>query len=368
MKCEQIKRLLSPYVDGMVDDKEKELVEAHIVICTECRQQVDDYRRIGSMMQQLEPPSLPVDFAANLNRRVLDEQNKIMGSYTLKTPKKSGWIAAALAVFALTGGIYASSHWSLGSFVTAWHDSKDNEKKPLISIDSIIERFQNWKDIDDSKADSTDAVSQDDNNKMAMKTPPPPIKKTEDTPPSSSSIDDNSVDNMSSYSSTLKVENIEDTLPQLIKIAVKYGAGYAIIPAEDNMAADSRQIPRGILLEVEQSEAYNIIKELEALGSQPDHKDTALWLQARDRANEPDSANQNQPGNEEPGTETPAGQTDSSEPKLLMKQDTSPNQPDAVKNDDNEKINNDNDNNNNSKKNKVAISVNFVQEIEQVKP
>lgn len=302
MKCEQIKNLLSPYVDDMVDNKDKALIDAHIAACPKCRQQVEDYRHIANMMRGLESPSVPDNFSDELNRRIRDEQNKILDSYPLKTPKKSGWAAAVLAVFALTGGIYASTHWSLGNVVTAWHDSnEENQKKPLISIDSIIERFQKWQGSDDSKDD----LIQNDNDRNGTDNKPvTQVAKTKE-PASSSSLNENITEDGNNLTSAVKVENIEESLPQVLKIAANYGAAYRVIPPEENLPEDARQISRKILLEVTESEAEQIIKEIEALG-QPlalVNDEAASFVQAGDGANSIDSANQDQAVKEESSKE-----------------------------------------------------------------
>ncbi|MDD3270065.1 MAG: zf-HC2 domain-containing protein [Syntrophomonadaceae bacterium] len=290
MKCEQIRDLLSPYVDGMVDDKDKALIDAHIAACPKCRQQVEDYRHIANMMRKIETPSLPGSFSADLNRRVRDEQNKILNSYPMKTPKKSGWFAATLAVFALTGGIYASSHWSLGSIVTAWHDSEDDQKKPLISIDSIIERFQQWQGNDDSK---DDLIQKDNDRNGAGNKPVMKVVKAKE-PSSNSAVNEIITEDGNNHTSTLKVENIEESLTQVLKIASNYGAGYTIITPEENLSEDDRQISRKILLEVTESEAQQIIKEIEALGLPLVNDEVASSMQAGDGANNIDPVNQDQ--------------------------------------------------------------------------
>ncbi|MDD2621153.1 MAG: zf-HC2 domain-containing protein [Syntrophomonadaceae bacterium] len=363
MKCEQIKNLLSSYIDGMVDKNEQEMVEAHIAVCMQCRKQVEEYRHIANLMQQMEPPSLPGNFTSELNRRIRDEHNKILGSYSVKTPKKSGWFAAALAVFALTGGIYASSHWSLGSFVTAWHDSKENQKKPLISIDNIIERFQNWKDSEDSKVDSI-AEAPDDNINRAIEKPKMQVKNVLSDPADSPPIDSDEV--MSSHTTVLKVESIEESLPQALKIAANHGAGLTIIPAED-LPEDSQRIAQGILLEVAPSEAEKIIAELEVLGSPVSVDEIAFWSQVRDSAKTGDSESQSKSGNEETPAElleeTQAEppveqneQAEEGEPRLLSKQETPPDQLDEDSTNTQE----------DGKDNKVTISIYLIQENEQV--
>lgn len=352
MKCEQIKNLLSPYVDDMVDQKDKALVDAHIAVCPKCRQQIEDYRRIANMMRRLEHPSLPDNFSAELNRRVRDEQNKLLGSYPLKTPKKSGWVAAVLAVFALTGGIWASSHWSFGNIVTAWQSTKENEKKPLISIDNIIERFQNWQDKDADRTDNVAGLNPDNNHK-AISAPAVGAGKTGKTPSSPASNKDSAGDTTIN-TTTLKVASIEQTVPQVLEIAANYGASYTVIPPAANEPEASSILSRGILLEVEPDKAEQLLKEVEALGSPVSDDDKTSLLQAGDEANNiPENQDQSPDQEAQPQPSTEPGEN--TQPKMLIKQDTPPDEPGD-------------DKNTTTKDEKVTISIYLIEGAAEVKP
>ena len=51
MKCEQVSELLSAYIDEMTSEKETKALEAHLAQCADCRQELDDYRRLRGIMQ-----------------------------------------------------------------------------------------------------------------------------------------------------------------------------------------------------------------------------------------------------------------------------------------------------------------------------
>ncbi|MEN6325719.1 MAG: zf-HC2 domain-containing protein [Syntrophomonas sp.] len=352
MKCEQVKNLLSPYVDEMVDQKDKALIDAHIAACPKCRQQIEDYRHMANMMRRMEPPTLPDNFTAELSRRVRDEQNKLLGAYPLRTPKKSGWAAAVLAVFALTGGIYASSYWSFGNIVTAWQDTKENEKKPLISIDNIIERFQDWQDKDADKTDNMAGLTSDQNNQTTS-TPAVgtgnPRKSTSSPVSSSKSADDATI-----KTTTLKVASVEQTLPQVLEIAANYGAAYTIIPPAANTPEDSYSLSKGVILEVEPDKAELLIKEVEALGSPMVNDDKASLLQAGDEA-DIESADQDKSQDQADQTQPATEPGESGQPKIMMKQETPSDQP----GDDQKTA---------AKDEKITISIYLVEGTTEVKP
>ena len=62
MKCEQIRDLLSPYIDRVTTEEEKRDVEAHIAVCAECRQEVEELSRNRQIALHPDEPRLPDKF------------------------------------------------------------------------------------------------------------------------------------------------------------------------------------------------------------------------------------------------------------------------------------------------------------------
>ncbi len=73
MKCDIPIELLSGYLDGALDEKQKTAVEKHLKECQSCRQELEELRRLDEYIksQEVEEPSR--DFVFALNRRVMEK-------------------------------------------------------------------------------------------------------------------------------------------------------------------------------------------------------------------------------------------------------------------------------------------------------
>ena len=71
MKCSDLKFDLSPYLDGLSSEEESAAVEAHLERCPNCRQTVDDLRRVRTGLRGLESPLIPDSLVVNLRESVV---------------------------------------------------------------------------------------------------------------------------------------------------------------------------------------------------------------------------------------------------------------------------------------------------------
>ncbi len=53
MNCEQVKELLSPYLDNVLAEEERRTVAAHLEICSECNALLADFRRFDILLSQI---------------------------------------------------------------------------------------------------------------------------------------------------------------------------------------------------------------------------------------------------------------------------------------------------------------------------
>lgn len=184
MRCEQIRELLSPYMDQMTDDRENQMVEAHLTDCTACRQELEQLQLIQSLLHRLDAPQLPEGFAADFHQRLRKEyRHRLLAPAEIKRPRKQGGIAAAVAGLALAVGIYASTFLPVGSIASLWQDRPDPEKKaPTIAVDDIIKRMQQWKATDDQQpvvADNPASQNPDADPPVVQNSPQPAVNHPE---------------------------------------------------------------------------------------------------------------------------------------------------------------------------------------------
>ncbi|MGE5544905.1 MAG: zf-HC2 domain-containing protein, partial [Bacillota bacterium] len=112
MRCQNVRELLSPYIDLVLSDEEKTRIEEHLAACESCRKELAELQHAVNRIRGMEKREAPSDFMNRLHERLQQEkvapfstksrQNRLV-SYT------SGWLVASVASIALIIGIYASS-------------------------------------------------------------------------------------------------------------------------------------------------------------------------------------------------------------------------------------------------------------------
>lgn len=83
MKCEHVKELLSPLLDGELDRLKAAEVQAHVSHCPECAEEMQSLRRLSTLYRALPEPQVPAD----LEQRVWAAIGK-RGAVTARRPAK----------------------------------------------------------------------------------------------------------------------------------------------------------------------------------------------------------------------------------------------------------------------------------------
>lgn len=120
MKCNEIKELLSLYIDKMLDESEMKEVEEHLSACAACRKEYDDLSEMIALLGQAGMVPVPDAFGFRLEKALKEEKQNMIDAGFLSRPskKKNQWriltsIAAVFAVGVLSFGLY---HDVLGNF------------------------------------------------------------------------------------------------------------------------------------------------------------------------------------------------------------------------------------------------------------
>lgn len=108
MNCDEIKGLLSEYVDGVLDVKTKALVDEHLSTCKDCEQELASLKTLVNELGSLESVAPPKDFLNQLHKRMERRSpfSKIMRTLfvpmRVKIPLEfAGAAAMAILVFSL---------------------------------------------------------------------------------------------------------------------------------------------------------------------------------------------------------------------------------------------------------------------------
>jgi len=273
MRCEACRESLSPFLDGVCSEKENKMMEAHLAVCSDCRAQLEEMRRMVELFHLMPLPSLPDDFAESFHRR-LDAENLIMFSpHEFKVPRKQSWIAAAIAGVALAGGIYASTVLPLGPMIANWQEKQqDNDQKPKVAVNDVIKRLngQNTANLANNTAnkagdkaigsnapDTADKVNTPDSAQDAA--------KDADNSPVSIVAAKNEQHMAAASSVRLTVASANDTRKQVLQIASANGLSYSY---NNNGCLEllSGPVAQGITLKVAAQDADKVMGQLAALG------------------------------------------------------------------------------------------------------
>ncbi|MDD3894398.1 MAG: zf-HC2 domain-containing protein [Syntrophomonadaceae bacterium] len=278
MRCEQVRELLSPYVDQMTDAKENNAIIAHLATCPICCEELKKLEAMTGMMHGLYTPQLPDTFALDLRQRLNDEKISILKPKELKTPSKAGWIAAAVAVVALGAGVFTSNYLPVDNII-AFHDNQQTEdktQKPSMSVEDILNQLNIW---DDKEADDVQVDVAE--NATDTKTP------GQDTSVSSSDVEETPAVSAESgsdariadiYSAQVKVDSTEKAVDKIIQIAQANQAEYDLNAASSIVQAFSAGSSQMVEMKVAPDKVDGIIKELESMGmiAAPMHDETVL--------------------------------------------------------------------------------------------
>lgn len=134
MSCVDLFATLQMYVDGVTDEEETRLAEAHLAECAACRERVEGWRRVVKSLEGLGPVQAPEGFA----HRVMDAVRRSAGREPARSFAEVGqeerplnvswtWAAAALLMVGVglvlwlgpEGSAAASAARGLLQFVTS---------------------------------------------------------------------------------------------------------------------------------------------------------------------------------------------------------------------------------------------------------
>ncbi|MBW2059589.1 MAG: zf-HC2 domain-containing protein [Deltaproteobacteria bacterium] len=110
MECERVRELLSEYIDGLLDQETRALVEEHLSSCEGCREELASLEALVEELGSLEPVRAPGDFLERLHERI--EARFTLGKLIrvlfvpvrIKVPLEAA-TALAIAILVL-GGLY----------------------------------------------------------------------------------------------------------------------------------------------------------------------------------------------------------------------------------------------------------------------
>ena len=92
MKCENLQFNLSLYIDDILTDDERALVDNHLVQCPLCRQKLDDFRALRQSLKQISQAQMPKNLLASVKTAVRTE-------LTPTAPQKKSYFSSGFREF-----------------------------------------------------------------------------------------------------------------------------------------------------------------------------------------------------------------------------------------------------------------------------
>jgi hypothetical protein len=90
MNCQKIKKLLNPYIDGILDKDSSMQIKKHLESCPDCRKEYLELKEIISSLSILSTQSrpAPADFTQNLMAKISQEEVQIQTSWMDRIKKR----------------------------------------------------------------------------------------------------------------------------------------------------------------------------------------------------------------------------------------------------------------------------------------
>ncbi len=283
MKCEQIREMLSPYIDGMTSEKENKIISAHLENCSQCQGELEHLRMLCVALKNLPVPKLPERFSEDLHKRLTDEQNLILRPREIKTPKKQGWIAAGVAGIALAAGIYASSFLPITPMIASWQEKhdKDINNKPSVAINDIINRIYSGGKENPVKEDNTPLENPKKDTQVAANGSQKNVSGNKmDTQVDVNNAEFTPTEELSPkladvFSTRIIVKNAAESAEQVVQLAQNNSWDYAYTDVPREMVGPNSCV---LTIKVNDQDVDKVMSQLDELGKTSDPLHNRLEL------------------------------------------------------------------------------------------
>jgi len=100
MKCKEIKKLISKYFDGSLQESEREIVLSHINQCLDCKTEFGIFSKIYNNLPEYKEVGVSTDFEKKLFSKIEEQQRESFIIWKKLIPAVASF--AVLVVFLIT--------------------------------------------------------------------------------------------------------------------------------------------------------------------------------------------------------------------------------------------------------------------------
>jgi predicted anti-sigma-YlaC factor YlaD len=76
MKCSQIKRKLTAFLDGETSEEESQLISEHVKSCEHCRKELEELSQVSDVLNTMDEVRVSPFFITRLKQRIADQKSK----------------------------------------------------------------------------------------------------------------------------------------------------------------------------------------------------------------------------------------------------------------------------------------------------
>ncbi|MDA8210408.1 MAG: DUF4349 domain-containing protein [Clostridia bacterium] len=172
MRCQEIRELLSPYYDNMLDETQRIRVEQHLQGCEQCRQELEELKFVIELMQGSAEVLAPEGFSRKVMARVASPSAAEVGA---NGSAGQGWLrrwgrvaaVAAMLVAAVVIGIEVNEKGYFASNLSPLSVQKADKSQSQVGMPEVSPAG----DEGDNPAGKVPAMLKEAKNKMATDGP-----------------------------------------------------------------------------------------------------------------------------------------------------------------------------------------------------
>ena len=151
MKCNEIRELLSIYIDDMLEDELKSEVEKHIAFCPECKKEYEELKKLSQILSDLPEVPLPENFDQRIHDALV--ASKEADNAVVIPMKKQSKMKKAVKYMSTAAAIFV-----VGIFSIAMYNNSDQ----LIPQDYACSYFPGNVAMDDAACYTATAPAETD--------------------------------------------------------------------------------------------------------------------------------------------------------------------------------------------------------------
>ncbi len=132
MECKYFKGLISLYIDGYINDKEKKEIEEHLLICKDCKKYLEELKESLGILRNIEKVEAPLGFEKKVIEKIKDKEK-----FPFSIFNKKLLLEFSVALFALASILFVYLNLT----------PKEGEEIPIKIIETKAKEDLEKKDI-----------------------------------------------------------------------------------------------------------------------------------------------------------------------------------------------------------------------------